>query len=277
MPRSLFAALTLLASPLAFASTIPHGHTPPDQVPMFEFIRLTKAVGNVKGEGCDAALKAAYADLDRVMGNSGANEVIAVFPLNARKGWEPVGEVECEDNGKKQTVKIEAVTVKTGQGPAYTTVSGKRVLEILAALQGSSNMLIALRIQSMRTVDYAGELYYAGMATKRDAAFGPGDNRNTRAVTVFREELLPQMQYLGELLTAVPEFRGTELSVNAVRIDDKGQTRSETYLFRVDTEGVQGFFRGEISEQEFLSRGAVLFTEGGPPVKIDISFVDAAD
>lgn len=276
--KALLSSLFLLTVPFtASAGPIPHGHEVPGQVGMFEFIRLTKAVGNVKGEGCEAALKAAYADLDRVMGSSGATDVIAVWTLNERQGWDPVREVACEDNGKKQSVKIEAVTVKAGQGPAYSPIAGSRVLEILKALQGTSNLFVAARIQAMRTVDYGGELYYVGGGADRKDVFSSQDNRNTRAVVVFREDLLPQMQFLGELLTAVPEFKGAELSATAQRLTDKGEQKAETFIFRVGTEAATSFFRGEISEQEFISKGAVLFTDGGPPVKIDISFVDAQD
>lgn len=56
----------------ALADTVPLDFTPPEQTRMFEQVRLTKAVGKVKGKDCAGALAAARADLARVMGKNPA-------------------------------------------------------------------------------------------------------------------------------------------------------------------------------------------------------------
>ncbi|MCB9691599.1 MAG: hypothetical protein H6736_07275 [Alphaproteobacteria bacterium] len=276
--RILTAAALLAAAP-AFAGTLPHGHALPDEVSMFENIRLTKAVGKVKGEGCEAALKAAWEDLDRVMGKNGTSTVVGVWTLNARDGWGFVPEVECEDAGKKQSVKIEALVIQEGSGPAYQKISGSRMLEIMSALQGDSNMMIGMRVAMMRTLDYQGELYYGAPTAKYEGQIFPKDaSRNTRAVTVMREALLPQIQAMGNLLAAVPEFRGTEITATSQRYNQKMELVDETFSFRIGTEAAQKFFAGAISEQELIDQGAVLYADASkPPVKMDVSFVDAAD
>lgn len=268
--------ITLLTSAWA-DTTIDHGHSVPESVRMFERVRLTKAVGKVSGEGCDAALRAAYTDLERVMGKAGTSDVIAVYTLNEREGWAQPQTVQCQDNGKKQTVKLEALVVDEGESNAYRPIAGPRVIEIVEAIQGDSNMLIAARIQAMRITDQGGKLYYGGSEVEYDGTFGPDDSRNTRAVTVMRETLLPQMRNLGQLLAAVPEFEGAELSATATRINKKGEEETDRFLFRVPTQEVQQFFRGEITEQQLVDAGAVLYDDGAHKTRMDVSFVQAED
>ena len=97
-------------------------------------------------------------------------------------------------------------------------------------------------------------------------------------VTVMREALLPQIQAMGNLLAAVPEFRGTEITATSQRYNQKMELVDETFSFRIGTEAAQKFFAGAISEQELIDQGAVLYADASkPPVKMDVSFVDAAD
>lgn len=245
---------------------------------MFERIRLTKSVGKVKGDGCEAALKAAWADLDRVMAKNGTDTIVATWTLNGRKGWGFEPEVECEDKGKKQVVKMESLLIKQGEGPAYKKITGDRMLEIMGALQGDSNMMIGARVAMMQTVDYRGELYYVAPTVEHEGVIAWGANRNTRAVKVMRDDLLPLMQGMGDLLKAVPEFEGTEIKATAKTYNKKGEETVEVFIFRVGTEALLSFFAGELSEQEIIDKGAVLYAEGNkPPVKMDVSFVDAED
>ena len=255
----------------AFAADIEHGYTVPTDLKMFERLRLTKAVGKAKGEGCDVALADAKADLARLMDDK-ADTVVAVWPLNGREGWKPMTTVDCEDNGKKQSVKLEALTIKQGDSAAYQSVTGERMLEIVEELLKGQTMMISWQLGAMRTLDYQGKLWYVSPpVTRKEYIVG---NRNTRAVTAMREDLLSRMEYMANMLEAVPEFHGVELAVANKHADKKGVLQDEQFLFRVPTEQIKGFFAGNVSEQELLDSGAVLFTDGDkPPVKIDISLV----
>ena len=268
--------LASLFTSSALAATVPSGHTPPEQVTMFEKIKLTKAVGKVKGEGCEAAYKAAREDLDRVMGDK-TDTVVAIWPLNGREGWKPVTEIECEDNGKKQVVKLEVLNLQQGEGPAYTQISGERVLEIIDAVIVDNGFMVGAQIGGIRTLDYNGELYYSAASIDRKEYIS--GNRNTRAVTAMREDLLSRMEYLSNMLAAVPEFHGIEVVVKNKHANKKGELQDEWFHYRLPTEAVQGFFGGTVSEQEMLDAGAVMYRSDArkAPVKIDISLVDVEE
>ena len=280
----LMAALVLPSLASAADEMVPLNFQPPESMKMFQQLRLTKAVGDVKGHDCAAALEAALADLDRVMGKAGMTDIAAIYTLNDREGWAPVNEVGCElkpkpDKVKKSIVKLEALVTMAGEGEAYGTISGVRATQMANTFVGNSTSMVALQFTGMRILEEQGKIWFVGNESHEEV-FPDKKNRNTRAVTVFRDDVLPRLEYWLGKLSEIDEIDGIQFNVSAKRaerVDGEWKDVGETFLFFLPTGPMTEFLGGGLSEQEMLDSGFVQHQGKGPAVKIDISLIDAED
>jgi hypothetical protein len=269
----------LLVSAPALATTVATDFQPPDEVPMFESARLIPAKGKAKGT-CEEALALAMTDLEEKATKKKHPQVIGLYPDKPEDSWVSAAELPCEIKGdpaapKGATVKLEGLAVRSGEGATFAPVTGTRITEIVAALT-PGGMGITGRVASLSFEDFKGALYQTVRMSRGEEIFGPDVNRNTRAVTVYREIMTPNLGDYVEKLQGITEATGLHLSVTCNRVDE-GEQKTEAFHLYTPTDLAAQFVAGDISEQELSNGSAVMYESGGNTVKMDISFVDAAD
>jgi hypothetical protein len=250
---------------------------------MFQQVRLTKATG--KGKDCVGALAAAKDDLARVMGKNGMTDIVAIYTLNARKGWVPVTEVDCTYNGpadapKATEVKLEALLTKAGEGASYPAITGLRATEIIDAYIGKREAFVGLMLQNTRIDEVNGKLMWRDVEGDRKDSFRPSDNQNDRAVVMFREIVVPELARLGDTLAKITEVYGITVVTGCTRLNKEGKTESETWSYRLPTPALVDFLAGNITEQELVATGGAYIGSDFPGArltKVDVSFVRADD
>ncbi|MBW1879599.1 MAG: hypothetical protein JRJ84_14650 [Deltaproteobacteria bacterium] len=268
----------LLVSAPALATTVATDFQPPDEVPMFESARLIPAKGKAKGS-CEEALALAMTDLEAKATKKKHPQIISLYEDKPEDSWASAAELPCEikgdpSNPKGATVKLEALAVRTGEGDAFAPVAGTRITEIVAALT-PGGMGITGRVAALSFEDFKGALYYTVRMSREDT-FASSVNRNTRAVTVYREVMTPNLGGYVEKLQGVTEAAGLHLRVTCKRVHE-GEEKYESFHLYAPTDLAAQFVAGDISEQELSDGSAVMYESGGTTVKMDISFVDAGD
>lgn len=266
--------LAILAPSLASAQTVSTGFEPPAEVGLFESIRFVDGKAKIKGGSCEDAVAQAIEEMREKAQKKKHPEVVAVYtdrPKDTNFVSHP--EVACETKGKNTLVKVEGLAVRPGMDEAFPKVSGERTAEIAGALTAPGGM-VQMQLQAIDLVPYKGGVYYRATRA-REEVWPYGSNRNTRAVTLFREQITPGIAYLAELTAQVPEVTGVYV-IGQATIMEKGEEVSEYFHLYVPTDAAVKFSAGDITEQEVIDAGSFLHQKpGGRPVKMDISFVDA--
>ena len=264
----------------ALAENVPNPFQEPAEVTMFESIRIVTAKGKVKKGTCKEAAAAALADAEDNARRKTHATLIALYGERPKHGnWEPPAELYCEVKGKNSIVKAEALAIRLGSGDAYMNVTPQRVREIADAVI-ADGMMVQLQLQAFNVEDYKGQLYYrtVGMSRSDEQMFTKRQNRNTRAVMVYREHITPAIESLASLVEPVNEISGIHVSVSAKRMNKKDEVKTERFHLYVPTQSALGFAAGDITEQELINSGSFLYANGtSNPVKMDISFIDADD
>jgi hypothetical protein len=262
---------------VASAEPIALDFQPPAEVSLFESLRFVDGKGKVKDGTCQDALVAAKADAVTAAQKKEHATIVAMYNGGERKSWARVTEVACEVKGKFSEVKVEALAIREGTDPAFPRITSDRVLEIADVVVNETAM-VQLQLQGFNLEPYKGGVYYQALGLKREEAFAEKQNRNTRAVIVYREAITPNMTALATRIQGVPEISGFHVSVVASHLNKKGEPETEVYHLYAPTDAALGFANGDLTEQELIERGAFLYADGtAPPVKMDISFVDARD
>lgn len=270
----LFAATV---STSALAEPVKLDFQPPAEVSMFESLRFVDGKGKLKGGTCEEAVTAALADARTNAASKRHPTVVAVFDQGKRGNWARPENVECEVKGKNIVVSIEALAIREGTDPAFMKITSDRVLEIadIIVIEGA---MVQLQLQTFDLEAYKGGAYYRTVGLTREEVFPPDANRNTRAVTVYREQITPQIEELAKRIQGVPEIAGFHVAVGATAMNKKGETEGEAFHLYAPTDAALAFANGDITEQQLIESGAFLYADGNSnPVKMDISFVMAED
>jgi hypothetical protein len=171
---------------------------------------------------------------------------------------------------------LEALLTKAGTDAAFTDIPGIRVTEMMDALVGTDTGMIGYRMMGMKIDANDGKLWYHVNAGARDDEFPTKSKRNRRVVTTFREVMTPKIQQWCGKLSTVTEVAGLWLEATANHKDEKGETQTEYFHFRVPSASANDFAAGKITEQNLVDAG--VFLEGRVnPVRIDVSFANADD
>lgn len=267
----------LLAPSLAFAqSNVATGFEAPGDVALFESIRFVDGKAKIKGGSCEDAVAEAIAEMQAKAQKKKHPVVVAVYDERPKDAnFMSHAEVACETKGKNTMVKVEGLAVAPGQDAAFAKVPGERIAEIAGSLTSGGGMVQA-QLQAIDLIAYKGGVYYRTTRSREDVwPYGP--NRNTRAVTLFREQITPGIEYLSGLVEPVPEIKGVYV-IGYAKIMEKGEEVDERFHLYLPTASAVSFAAGDITEQEVIDAGAFLHQKaGGRPVKMDISFIDAED
>ncbi|MEO0604669.1 MAG: hypothetical protein AAF211_24760, partial [Myxococcota bacterium] len=244
---------------------------------MFESIRLVDGKGKVKGGSCKDAVDAAMADMREKAEKKKHPTLVGVYDDRPKQGLTKYSEeVTCEVKGKNTMAKVEGLAIRSGDPASFKPITGTRVAEIGDALI-SEGIAIKLQLAGLDFEGYKGSTYWRTLKEREDV-FGKKANRNTRAVTVFRELITPSIPGLAEYFTPVPEIGGLHVVASAKRINKKNEEVEESFHLYIPVEGASQFANGDISEQELIDAGRFMYADGSSnPVKMDISFIDAED
>ena len=273
--RPMFALAVLGFSAPALAQTTPVDFTPPAQVNLFESAAMFGGNGKVSGDDCAGAYKAAMEDAQATATKKKVT-LVAVYDDKKAPEWTSITKVDCDNKGgKKSTVHLTLLGVRQGDGAAYPDISGERAAQIVGGLI-MGNSLLSMQVGQMHIDAFQDHPYYSFNSGLREAAFGPGDNRNTRAVAVFRELLTPKIATLIDNVEPLSEIYGLHLYASDKHIDQAKEV-VETFHLYVPTPVARGFVNGELSEQDLVDRSSVMYDTGSMPVKTDVDFVQAKD
>jgi len=250
-------AVVILSMALGVASAqmIPHGHTVPDTVPLFQKVRYTTAEGKVKQGGCEAALTAAWADLNNRLNPDKADRLIAIWPYKGRTTWEPADEVECQQKGKKTLVVMEALIARPGQGPAYPEISGNRVLEIIQQVAGGGGGSFSFALQlSIEEVDGKAWLRQSGAPYESSKPVRDG----LVPQILLNNRIVPGLHEHARKLKNVPELHGLVLGQSLW--DESGEKRVYHRLTLFIPRGpLLKYHAGGLNERQLIARSKIYY------------------
>ncbi|MCB9679033.1 MAG: hypothetical protein H6737_28285 [Alphaproteobacteria bacterium] len=247
----------------ANAQLMPHGHTVPETLPLFERLRYMSASGKVKGGTCEEALAAALADMNDHLDAKKREQVVAIWPYNGRNTWEPASEVECVQ-GKKTEVAMDVLVSRPGDGPAYVDIAGKDVLNLVGTLYGNGPVGLQFATQ-LRIVDIDGKPWLRmtqASILEEKKAMQPG------LVTprALNQKIVPALHRYAKVMPVAPYLAG--VYVIQPLNDKTGEPDIHyTVTMRVPREVLGQYHKGRIDERQAVAQSVVTFESPTVPEK----------
>lgn len=275
---------------------VPLSYDLPDVVPMFDQTIVLRGTGSVKGADCEGALQLALSDLEVNRGRYNATHIIGVYERYAAR--EPVAtSVGCTYKGKpeapkKSVVKLEALGIHAGSSPAFPDVTTERAREIAGALNIDRSVSVAARVMSAPTMalmgngareawdvaeEIRGVLYYPEGIETIDEGFLPEHNRSTRAATVFRRNVLPQIDAMANKLGAVPELGGVVFYSGTTHVNTSWETQTEALRYLIPSGALAGYAQGQLSAEATLDQTLVQHGVEGGWAEAPVALASALD
>lgn len=229
--------VTVMTLAMAWAVEVPF--ETPATVPLFTALGTVEAKASASGDACDEAMADAMEAVRSKAERAGLSELLTVALTEDGCKQSRTG-----DTVLTSVVSLKAVAIAPGEGLAPVTLERTLAMAAILGAQAGGGLDAA----TLMAVD-GGAWVDLGEVELTDLGGGPG----ARAARAFEDELLPQIATWGPILATLPEVSGVAMVALG---EGKGKKR-EAIRFRVRTDAIAGWRRGDYPDEVLLERSSV--------------------
>ena len=253
-------ALFALLSSQALAEDIQIEFSVPEEMPMFSEAKMAYSKSTDKPMDCNVSLRAAQGKME----GKDWEKIIAYNPRTWVKDKARAHVEECENvggKGKKSRVKLNALVANIGKTPAYKAkvVTARRAIKIWDHL--TENPIFGWKTDHIQVKPARGELFYFDTRNTDilknlidDQGWKPEllSTNILRGYTLFKTEIVEEMQKAFTILNAVPEISGLYLEVESPYYNAEGGDSRQYWTFIMRTKEIAKLVESEFTVEQFL-------------------------